>query len=400
MLSPNESLKISRVLGAICQELHATAEFTTLRARYGQSKSFLRPLFTDPPELETYFIDPVNYKNFKFCAASFGGGIPVQNKGHIKIQLYPLSQVHGQAGPDSDFPERIARLLRRVELEYFGLHGTVDQLKKVGFCLVVGKTKKSEAEVETSLFQDFLALYFVPTDLNAKSFTETVATKSDSLSTLCDTLFEAMETIEQEDRKEFHLDGLRIVSGLIPKFTNANYSPAAKIAFLRKEFEALLRSHLLGRAPQLSSDVRRTETGDELDAFSRIHFVNINFVRKSEREPLEPTFAVYPRHNAALAPVGAFLISHPKRASIVKYLLYKYALHNDLALSTSFRDLFADLEGEDLIADFGQIFDAECRCILLSSDVHDPLWSRLHQDVSRDGRRSRSIAAFLILRVS
>lgn len=375
-------------LSFLSRELDADTPIVTLRARYGYKQSFLRPLYTSPIELRDYFIDHLNYKHFTFCAeALFGGNHPQDypNAGTIKVCIYKLSDLDelSENAHDSSFPVRIQRFLGEIQRQDVKISPL---LMREGSCLIIGKPSKPE-QFETSEFREFLAIYLTPRDQKHTDLPDKVAPRwAPQLALAAEFLFEAIEEIEQQDKQEFQLDGLKIVSELIPTFADGSKSPAFKVRRLIEKLEVLLERHLLGGV----SEAVDAGGANAAKSIPWVRFVNINYTKDANLDAFLPEFSVYPQAVARDHPLGSFLIAHPKRPSIVKYLLYKCVSARAIKIAPAFDDLFNGLEVKA-----GSIFN-EGRGIFLSADEDADLWLRLNQDVTPSKLKTRSIAAFII----
>ena len=338
------------VIEPINELFDATPDVITVRAIHGSKKSFLRPLYSMPKAIHKYFTMPEHYLGFDFSETSFEDATlvsPKQTSDLIKIALYALANVGRQLTSENlkSFGPRISKFLDEMEkIEYLGRDLREG---KDSYCLVVGRLeRRSTTGIPSPHFHDFLAIYFrIRKDDPKKIFSETE--NYTKLSRLCGLIFDAMEAIEDQDRNEFKNEGLRLVSRLLPIFMDTGQSPARKIRSLLDGLEQLLDRHLLGvpKEPNESpssqiSDEPLDEEGktekitlnDAQKPFPRVNFIDIHFTNPASKGEdngqtvIIPEFSVYPRAIAYRYSINAFLLSHPRNPTIVKWLLNRYTV--------------------------------------------------------------------------
>lgn len=399
------------VVDEICKllNMNVDAKVVSLRKRYGTAERFLRPLHTDPLSLRDYFTTINNYRSFDFCTAAMVDCDPVKatkpdgedaGAKWISFCLYDLATLRPSEGaaPNSsptNFKQRIEALLDYMAKppgRQKKRHGRqAKALSANGVCFIAGSTVKRD-EAGREPFVDFLALYAERgTSTNVATALKRMRKRSVEIAELCRLLFHGASLLEEQDRREFQLEGLRIAAKLIPIFSRPSLSPATKIAELLRQFEALVGRHLLGGTP-----------GARGKSLAHVHFVNIGYTSLEAGKLADPIFSVYPRVRAKASPIGAFFVSHPKQPSIVKFLLHTFATKNSVELSANFTKLFTDAKGirRELLAlqKSDRVFLDKGRAIRLSKDPYDAEWKFLHQEVSAAGEHlpTQSIVAFVI----
>ena len=153
------------------------------------------------------------------------------------------------------------------------------------------------------------ALYFAAgTDFAAKSWKEAHA--------LCRSMFEENDRIHELEENLFVLEGHELTASLQPLFLDEGIAPADKIAFAVEKLRQLLKRHLHSHYPDPHPEEHKTS----------VHFVSLAYEvpDREKKGEVVPTFQVYPHEYRRDLAYGSFLIGHPSRLSISKYLLRKY----------------------------------------------------------------------------
>jgi len=133
---------------------------------------------------------------------------------------------------------------------------------------------------------------------------------------LCRSMFEEHDRIRELEENLFVLEGHELTASLQPLFLDADIAPADKIAFAVEKLKLFLKRHLHSHYPDPKPEEHDT----------RVFFVSLSYEvpDRDQKEEVVPTFQVYPHAYRRELAFGSFLIGHPTRPAISKYLLRKY----------------------------------------------------------------------------
>lgn len=231
---------------------------------------------------------------------------------------------------------------------------------------------------------------------------------------ICQTIFEEIDQIKLIDNELFELEGHELTSMLQPLFLDENIAPADKISFSIERLKSLLKRHLKSHYPSTS------------DIITDIYFVALAYeVDEEKPEVLTPRFQVYPHIYRAEFPYGSFIIGHPKRPSVAKYLLRNYfnsykkdskfsfvvgqtvhGLDPSIRFSDDFMtDMFKTVDTKIKEVDLRKLLENKDQIFISklsnSRKKTDFLWKNLNVDVQkgaskRTSEKNNSILAYVI----
>lgn len=133
---------------------------------------------------------------------------------------------------------------------------------------------------------------------------------------LCLSMFDEHDRIRELEENFFILEGHKLTASLQPLFLNDKIAPADKIAFAVEKLKRLLTRHFHSLYP----------VPIPVDHDTSVYFVSLAYEvpDSNKNEEVIPSFQVYPHVYRRSLAYGAFLIGHPSRPAISKYLLRKY----------------------------------------------------------------------------
>lgn len=356
----------------------------TARKRAGMKGNLLHPIATWPRSLNSYFLDPDEYQYFTFDPNAFEGGDSTKlpsDDDNWHGRIYDLTRLDDGGKGRACFAGRIKAFLNRVRdaLDKEGIEKSqIDDLESSGICVVLGGIRP-DAEfvpprVNAREFYYFLALYLLP-----GTACESRDTPRGDIAAVAKEMFRAMEISAAIDKEDFELEGLELLSDLVPALTEPDTAPSDAIAFFLNRLEDALKRHTLGID----------------DTHTWVKFIAIDTVI-DEKGLQTPQFQIFPHHAASGSKetaIGAFLLSHPKRLSTVKLILRLWARQYGIPLSSEFESLFAEVPVLD------SIFHVDSDSACFSAD--DPgdlwnLWKRINLNVAPNNRTTRCTLGFVI----
>jgi hypothetical protein len=298
-------------------------EIASFRSRRGIGKTFLRTLHSQPEGVAKIFNEPKDSSSFTFSKSSFGSDSIQSNYTdnelgyHCYLGTYDISNCEKIPQESEGFAPRIwsfinnEQLAKEVETTT-GTRDLIDTIKKVGTCVVFGRT--SEHEDSDPNLEDLVALYSTETlpDLGPR-------TASDLCKIIGLTLT-SFSQIERYDKQAFRRDAMTKVTNLIPLFSNKLTAPATNISRLLSDLKMSCQTHPYFGTSTHSQDIN-------------IRFVKLDFVKlkaniissdDQEKMRLMPRMAIYPPAYANMVDLDATYFSHRHSKSIVKYLLGKW----------------------------------------------------------------------------
>lgn len=189
------------------------------------------------------------------------------------------------------------------------LFSVIARQKKTKVTSARETAKEKKIENDTFLISQILAIY-VDAD------TELTTTQISAVHKLSRELFDESDQIRQIDDELFELEGHELTSRLQPLFLDEKIAPADKISFAIESLKNLVNRHLSSHFPCTEKNKPDPQ----------VYFVSLAYeiLNKDNPSHLLPTFQVYPHTYRKQYPFGSFIIGHPKKSSVSKYLLRNY----------------------------------------------------------------------------
>lgn len=223
-----------------------------------------------------------------------------------------FSAVYETSGDSSSEKAESPRFSDRIDIAFDQLkdHDS-DKFKDGATCFFSVKARPYEPNGEKIGYRiaQIIAIYF-------SEGTKITADQRNRAHKNCRELFDESDRIRELEENLFVLEGHELTASLQPLFLNENVAPADKIAFAVEKLKLLLRRHLHSHYPDPHPDLHDTS----------VYFVSLAYEvpDRDKKDEVVPTFQVYPHVYRRELAYGAFLIGHPMRPAVSKYLLRKY----------------------------------------------------------------------------
>lgn len=285
----------------------------TVRRAYNQGSSILKPVASFPiktlvwAEDIAHQIEPQRFPTPEDA---------LEGIEHVHIDKHPVSDgsryfsaIYETSGGSGIDKERSSKFRDRIDIAFETLKAKdKDHFGSTATCFFSIRARPS-ADNQLEIAQIF-AIYFRE-DAPLRDG-QTLHEAHD----LAKVMFRQDEQIRSLEEQLFVLEGHELTSSLQPLFQDSDIAPADKMAFALEKLNHLIKRHLLSHYPVSNREEHETE----------VIFVSLGYEvpDENDKETVVPIFQVYPHAYRRRFAYGSFLIGHPDRPAVSKYLLRRY----------------------------------------------------------------------------
>jgi hypothetical protein len=410
--------RIKNILGIGDKDL----PLVTVRLSFCASKKYIRPVYSEPPELTTFFRDPNHQKPFELEEENGTfNGIEMFSPRDANEKLAPAMSFAAWYRLDCDtsnltgfFSKRIKDFVQSIKDSHREELNT--RIANAKHCFFAGRTKEqrsSSGSYEEKQSNDciqvshMLAIYYQHAAADGLS-----EANVDELRAHAEQLFLGLDLIARIDAMLFQSEGLELVSDLMPEFARNDVAHADKIAYALEQLRTLFTRHMIGRHGGGESGREPEQGGSEQQTGNLlgpdIFYLAATF-EKHKDGTATPRLELYP-HVYRTQPKYykvSFLVSHRSIPTATKFLLWRYMTSIRIAAIAS-GALHApnkyEIELVELNHSYGNLFELRLRehskdvsperdFLLLTENENSDFWSALQKHANEG---TRSLAAFVV----
>src|SRR6266446_88713 len=281
----------------------------TVRSSFRRENLYLRPVYSQPEQLRTFFQDPAKQKPFRYPnkdTALLGvDKIERQENGNKPYAFAGLYHVNAEPSPTGSFRTRINEFHKGL----CDTEGLSNLAINATTCFLAGRNKDKK-RVPLIELQHILAVYFLRTGQTEHRADVPLS----QLLAKAEDLFDGLDLISLIDAGIFEAEGLKLVAELLPEFSRDDVAPADKIAFAVEKLRILLNRHMIGR-----------HGGDKGGEPPRLFYIATSFERRQEpQKSLHPRLEIYPHVYRKEYLEASYFVTHRNSPSATKFLLWRY----------------------------------------------------------------------------
>jgi len=308
----NASLSFNEFLNA------NQVSIVTVRRAFNRDSILLKPVATFPTKflpIAHDFAKQLAPQTFQSCAESLEGiGEQTIDKSNGKGDCVYFSAVYKTRGGTSFAKRKSGKFSDRIDVAFERMRSSKPKKFVTGATCFFSVSALPYNDRNTGKLLGYriaqiVAIYFAD---GAEIDDDNRKTAHD----LCRSMFEEHDRIRELEENLFVLEGHELTASLQPLFLDADIAPADKVAFAVEKLKLFLKRHLHSHYPDPNPAEHDTA----------VYFISLAYEvpDRDKKEEIVPTFQVYPHVYRRDLAFGSFLIGHPTRPAISKYLLRKY----------------------------------------------------------------------------